>query len=225
MGNNPTYREQRFKINANTIYKLTFYDTKPNVITFVSSNNTPVYVSESSNVGINIYDIIIPPYGTRVYAKPNNMNEVFLFAAAECNMFVSSMEMEYNPTMVAQTQEIVSSPGGGLMGVVNVKTIIDQLPAGVNHIGSVTETNSAAILAQLIAGAAAQASEVTAAAILAKLNDGIDTTLTGSSLELYGKTIADRPAANTVAEGTTFTIIDANLDQNWISDGTNWLEV
>jgi hypothetical protein len=56
-------------------------------------------------------------------------------------------------------------------------------------------------------------------------NGELLTTLTGSSLELYGKTIADRPAANTVAEGTTFTIIDANLDQNWISDGTNWLEV
>jgi hypothetical protein len=51
------------------------------------------------------------------------------------------------------------------------------------------------------------------------------TQLTGSNMELYGASINDRPAANTVAAGTTFTIVDENLDQNWISDGTNWKEV
>ena len=49
--------------------------------------------------------------------------------------------------------------------------------------------------------------------------------LTGSNMELYGKTLDDRPAANTVKAGTTFTIVDDKLDQNWISDGTDWLEV
>lgn len=49
--------------------------------------------------------------------------------------------------------------------------------------------------------------------------------LTGSNMELYGATINDRPDADTVAAGTTFTIVDENLDQNWISDGTNWKEV
>ncbi len=49
--------------------------------------------------------------------------------------------------------------------------------------------------------------------------------LTGSNMELYGKTLDDRPAANTVMAGTTFTIVDDRLDQNWISDGTDWLEV
>ena len=48
---------------------------------------------------------------------------------------------------------------------------------------------------------------------------------TGSDMELYGKTLDDRPAANTMKAGTTFTIVDAILDQNWISDGTDWLEV
>lgn len=51
------------------------------------------------------------------------------------------------------------------------------------------------------------------------------TQLTGSNMELYGATINDRPDADTVAAGTTFTIVDENLDQNWISDGTNWKEV
>ena len=49
--------------------------------------------------------------------------------------------------------------------------------------------------------------------------------LTGSNMELYGKTLDDRPAANTVKPGTTFTIVDNKLNQNWISDGTDWLEV
>lgn len=51
------------------------------------------------------------------------------------------------------------------------------------------------------------------------------TELTGSNMELYGKTLDDMPAANTVKPGTTFTIVDDKLDQNWISDGTDWLEV
>jgi hypothetical protein len=49
--------------------------------------------------------------------------------------------------------------------------------------------------------------------------------LTGSKMELYGATIGDRPAANMVPVGATFTIVDDKLDQNWISDGMNWREV
>jgi hypothetical protein len=49
--------------------------------------------------------------------------------------------------------------------------------------------------------------------------------LSGSQMELYGATINDRPAANAVPVGATFTIVDENLDQNWISNGTDWMEV
>lgn len=49
--------------------------------------------------------------------------------------------------------------------------------------------------------------------------------LSGSIVELYGASINDRPAANTVPAGATFTIVDKDLDKNWISDGTNWEEV
>ena len=51
------------------------------------------------------------------------------------------------------------------------------------------------------------------------------TQLSGSNMELYGASINDRPAANTVPAGATFTIVDRDLDKNWISDGTNWEEV
>jgi len=49
--------------------------------------------------------------------------------------------------------------------------------------------------------------------------------VTGSDMEYYGAVIGDRPDANTVSKGATFTIVDDKLDQNWISDGTNWREV
>lgn len=60
---------------------------------------------------------------------------------------------------------------------------------------------------------------------------GIDPTnntvqLSGSKMELYGVAIEDRPDANTVAVGATFTIVDdtGNFD-SYISNGTDWLEV
>jgi hypothetical protein len=50
--------------------------------------------------------------------------------------------------------------------------------------------------------------------------------LSGSKMELYGVAIEDRPDANTVAVGATFTIVDdtGNFD-SYISNGTDWLEV
>ena len=48
--------------------------------------------------------------------------------------------------------------------------------------------------------------------------------LSGSNMELYGATVAERPAANTVPKGATFTLINSNFD-SWISDGMNWTEV
>ncbi len=63
-------------------------------------------------------------------------------------------------------------------------------------------------------------------AIRGKYNDEPNLVqLTGSNMELYGATINDRPDADTVPAGATFTIVDRDLDKNWISDGTNWEEV
>jgi cytoskeletal protein CcmA (bactofilin family) len=49
--------------------------------------------------------------------------------------------------------------------------------------------------------------------------------LTGSKMELYGATIGDRPAANMVPIGTTFTIVDDTHDfKTWMSNGVDWGE-
>ncbi len=50
--------------------------------------------------------------------------------------------------------------------------------------------------------------------------------LTGSNMELYGAVIGDRPAANTVAAGTTFTIVDDTQEfKTWMANGVDWVEV
>ena len=93
-----------------------------------------------------------------------------------------------------------------------------------------------AALAAVIGEAAAAPTANTILARLKSLEDKIDaittgttpavTQLTGSKMELYGVAIEDRPDANTVAVGATFTIVDdtGNFD-SYISNGTDWLEV
>ena len=48
--------------------------------------------------------------------------------------------------------------------------------------------------------------------------------INNSNMTLYGADIADRPAADTVPVGTTFTIANADLD-TWISNGTDWVVI
>jgi len=57
-------------------------------------------------------------------------------------------------------------------------------------------------------------------------NGNVKVQQVGTVMELYGATIADRPPANTVLVGATFTIVDeSGYFQTWISDGTKWVEV
>ncbi len=89
-------------------------------------------------------------------------------------------------------------------------------------------------LATLIGEVQAAPTANTLLARLKSLEDKIDaitsgttpavTQLSGSEMELYSDTISDRPSANSVAKGTTFTLINANFD-TWISDGVEWKEV
>lgn len=51
----------------------------------------------------------------------------------------------------------------------------------------------------------------------------LTTTLSGSSLEIYGATVADRPAANTVPIGAVFMAV--NSQDMWQSNGTDWVVI
>ena len=85
-----------------------------------------------------------------------------------------------------------------------VTELSGSIPAGANEIGKVQLSGS----------------------IPAGANEIGKVQLSGSKMELYGVAIEDRPDANTVAVGATFTIVDdtGNFD-SYISDGTNWMEV
>lgn len=81
------------------------------------------------------------------------------------------------------------------------------------------------------ADAAATAGDTTPFSVIAllkgiwvKLAGTLTVSLSGSTMQLYGASTATRPAANTVAIGTTFTVCNAALDTT-ISDGTNWVVV
>jgi hypothetical protein len=92
-----------------------------------------------------------------------------------------------------------------------------------------TQTTLAAILAKIIAAPATEAKQDTLIGHVDGIIDGTSPAtvqLSGSKMELYGVAIEDRPDANTVAVGATFTIVDdtGNFD-SYISNGTDWLEV
>ena len=115
-----------------------------------------------------------------------------------------------------------------------------------------TQTTLAAILAKIIAAPSTEAKQDALAALIGEvdadptansllarlksLEDKIDaivdgtapavTQLSGSNMELYGAVIGDRPAANTVAAGTTFTIVDDTQEfKTWMANGVDWVEV
>jgi hypothetical protein len=48
--------------------------------------------------------------------------------------------------------------------------------------------------------------------------------LSGTTMSLFGATIEERPSADSVEVGTTFTLTNAELD-TWISNGTDWVEL
>lgn len=103
----------------------------------------------------------------------------------------------------------------GLVSTAANQTALQNL-IGSLAAAAVTDPTASAALIQLLKG------------LLKQLQGGgtgaAPVQLTGSNMELYGATIAARPAANAVAIGTTFTITNETLD-TWISNGTDWVVV
>jgi hypothetical protein len=115
------------------------------------------------------------------------------------------------------------------------------LLASLNGKDFATQTTLAAVLAKLADPAtatkqdaakgvldaistavAARATEATLAAIKDALTDGTQKVqLSGSLLERYGATEAQRPAANSVPIGTVYMAVQTQ--QMWQSDGSQWV--
>lgn len=132
-----TWREQHVAVPANTPVSVNWNDTSPNIIIIANNGNSRVYVGQSANVSPTTYDIIIPPFGTRLYARPLPITTMWLFSLVETRVHIASMEGEFSPLMVSQTQEISAMAASGLLGTVDVNQIYAPLPAGTNEIGSV----------------------------------------------------------------------------------------
>lgn len=135
---------------------------------------------------------------------------------------------------------IVISPDSGL-GTEATLAELETLLASLDDKDFATQTTLAAVLAQLADPATAtkqdaakgvldaistavatRATEATLAAIKDALTDGsAKIQLSGSLLERYGATEAQRPAANSVPIGTVYMAVQTQ--QMWQSDGSQWV--
>ncbi len=142
---NSTFRESRITVPATTPTQFSEGNTRPNWFLFVNNSATYVYVGVSPNVSTSVFEMIIPPYGTRSYARPDAPLEVWVFATGLTRLYVASMEKDFDPAMIAQTQEIATVNASGLLGTVDVNSVLNALPAGANEIGSVIVSQMPAI--------------------------------------------------------------------------------
>jgi hypothetical protein len=134
-----TWRENRLALTQYVISELSFMDTNPNYAIVHNNGGTNVYISVSNAVSASTFDMIIPPYGTRVFAKENFFNQLFFYteAAGGLQVYVESFSGPFDPAAIAQTQEISAAGASGLLGVINIGAFLAALPAGTNVIGNI----------------------------------------------------------------------------------------
>lgn len=139
MAENNTWREQRVLVPQNTVQPIHFIDTEPNYVLVINNAGANVYIGVDQLLDVNNFDIIVPPYGKKIYARALGFKEIFAYTEAPggANIHVTSFYQEFDPTAISQTQEIVGTSAGGLLGVVDVNNILTSLPAGTNTIGQV----------------------------------------------------------------------------------------
>src|SRR5699024_8324114 len=103
---------------------------------------------------------------------------------------------------------------GNVQDKISVELPDKQIVTVDNQIQLPTDYPDKAVEARL------QAIEQTQSQILDKLNDTIDTRLTGSNMEYYSKDEATMPSANSVPLGAFCMVVDTG--NIWQSDGTDW---
>lgn len=132
-----TWREQRILLKPSTGETLYFSDTTPNHMLISNPSPSALYIGVNGNVSPSQYDMLIPPYGTRLYARMNGSTRLYLYsdAADTMNVQVTSWEGDFDPSSIAQSQEMVGAGADGLLGIVEINNILSALPAGRNVIG------------------------------------------------------------------------------------------
>lgn len=137
MNNNKTFRESRVSIPGQTAYRFAKGNTSPNYFIFVNNSNNVIYAGISPNISPTSFELVIPAMGTRTYARPDAPEELWFFATGDSVLYIGSMEKEFEPGMVSQTQEIASVGATGLLGAVDIRAMLNELPAGTQKIGIV----------------------------------------------------------------------------------------
>lgn len=146
--NNGTWREQQVTLQPSQPETIYFNDTMPNYIQISNSSPNPLYIGVNGSVNSTSYDMVIPAYATRLYARMGGTSRLYLYsdAAEALSIQVSSWEDEFNPAAIAQSVELVGSGENGLLGIVEINNILSSLPAGDNVIGGVIIADYAAQL-------------------------------------------------------------------------------
>lgn len=137
--NNGTWREQSVTLQPSQPETIYFNDSIPNHIQISNSSPNPLYVGVNGSVNASTYDLVIPAYATRLYARMIGSSRVYLYtdATEPVSIQVTSWEAEFNPASVAQSMELTGSGPDGLLGIVEINNILSALPAGENVIGGV----------------------------------------------------------------------------------------
>lgn len=96
-----------------------------------------------------------------------------------------------------------------------------------------TQTTLAQILEKMIAAPATEAKQDSLATLVGAIEEKLDgvidgttpatTQVTGSTMEIYKATVAERPAANSVPVGAVFMAV--NTGEIWQSNGTDWVVI
>lgn len=137
--NNGTWREQRHTLQPASSETIYFADTNPNHLLISNTAPAPLYVGVNGNVNPSSYDMVIPAYGTRLYARMMGSNRVYVFSDSveSVGVQITSWEGEFDPASIAQSTEMIGAGANGLLGIVEVNNLLAPLPTGTNVIGGV----------------------------------------------------------------------------------------
>lgn len=134
-----TWREQRVSIAGQSVQEINFMDTIPNHVYLANNSAFNLYVSISPLVSDQIFDMVVPAYSTKLFARDEGTRQIHIYNSGNqaAAVAVNSFYAEFDPRSLPQTQEVTGSNSNSVLGVVEISGFTDPLPAGSNTIGNV----------------------------------------------------------------------------------------
>ena len=134
-----TWREIRHNVQPLQSEAIFFDDTYPNHILVSNPSSYQLYIGLSGAVNPQFYDVVVPPYATKLHARAMGTNRLYVYSESveEIQIQVTSWEGEFNPASISQSMEMVGTGSDGLLGIVEINNIMNPLPSGENIIGGI----------------------------------------------------------------------------------------